>query len=198
VRTLGDLVYLARLDNSWDLTEEVTAKLGLSGLYGPNASGPEAETLIYGADLLVKWRPATNERGWPFLVWESEVMLRDYEAAAFFDDADPLDIIDLSAKTLRDWGLYTQLLYGFHPGWAAGVRYEYATGSGQSVGGRDDDPFRDNRQRLSPLLLWHPSEFSRLRLQYNYDRADHLEDKDAHSVWLGVEFMYGAHPGHTY
>jgi hypothetical protein len=66
------------------------------------------------------------------------------------------------------------------------------------VGGRDDDPFRDNRQRLSPLLLWHPSEFSRLRLQYNYDRADHLEDKDAHSVWLGVEFMYGAHPGHTY
>lgn len=198
VRNLKDLVYLARFDNSWDLTEEVTAKLGLSGLYGPNATGPEVDTWIYGADLLVKWRPATNERGWPFLVWESEVMLRDYEAATFFDDADPLDIIDLSAKTLRDWGLYTQMLYGFHPGWAAGVRYEYATGSGQSVGGRDDDPFRDSRQRLSPLLLWHPSEFSRLRLQYNYDRADHLEDKDAHSGWLGVEFMYGAHPGHTY
>ncbi len=198
VRNLKDLVYLTRLDNSWDLTEEVTTKLGLSGLYGPNATGPKAETWIYGADLLVKWRPATNERGWPFLVWESEVMQRDYEAAAFFDDADPLDIIDLSAKTLRDWGLYTQLLYGFHPGWAGGVRYEYATGSGQSVGGREADPFRDNRQRISPLLLWHPSEFSRLRLQYNYDRADHLADKDAHSVWLGVEFMYGAHPAHTY
>jgi hypothetical protein len=198
VRTLKDLVYLARLDNSWDLTDEVTAKLGLSGLYGPNATGPEADTWIYGADLLVKWRPATNERGWPFLVWESEVMKRDYEAAAFFDDADPVDIIDLSAKTLRDRGLYTQLLYGFHPGWAAGVRYEYTTGSGQSVGGRDDDAFRDNRQRISPLLVWHPSEFSRLRLQYNYDRADHLEDEKAHSVWLGVEFMYGAHPAHTY
>ena len=198
VRTLKDLVYLARLDNSWDLTEEVTAKLGLSGLYGPNATGPNAETWIYGADLLVKWRPAMNERGWPFLVWESEVMKRDYEAASFFDDSDPFDIIDLPAKTLRDWGLYSQLLYGFHPGWAAGVRYEYATGSGVSVGGRDDDPFRDNRQRISPLLVWHPSEFSRLRLQYNYDRADHLEDEEAHSVWLGVEFMYGAHPAHTY
>jgi hypothetical protein len=198
VRTLKDLVYLARLDNSWDLTEEVTAKVGLSGLYGPNATGPEAETWIYGTDLLVKWRPAENERGWPFLVWESEVMKRDYEAAAFFDDSDPLDIIDLPAKTLRDWGLYSQVLYGFHPGWAAGVRYEYAKGSGQSVDGRSADPFRDNRQRLSPLLLWHPSEFSRLRLQYNYDRADHLEDDEAHSVWLGVEFMYGAHPAHTY
>jgi hypothetical protein len=198
VRTLKDLVYLARLDNSWDLTEEVTAKVGLSGLYGPNATGPDAETWIYGTDLLVKWRPAENERGWPFLVWESEVMKRDYEAAAFFDDSDPLNIIDLPAKTLRDWGLYSQVLYGFHPGWAAGVRYEYAKGSGQSVDGRSADPFRDNRQRLSPLLLWHPSEFSRLRLQYNYDRADHLEDDEAHSVWLGVEFMYGAHPAHTY
>jgi hypothetical protein len=198
VRTLKDLVYLARLDNSWDLTEEVTAKVGLSGLYGPNATGPDAETWIYGTDLLVKWRPAENERGWPFLAWESEVMKRDYEAAAFFDDSDPLDIIDLPAKTLRDWGLYSQVLYGFHPGWAAGVRYEYAKGSGQSVDGRSADPFRDNRQRLSPLLLWHPSEFSRLRLQYNYDRADHLEDDEAHSVWLGVEFMYGAHPAHTY
>jgi hypothetical protein len=198
VRTLEDLVYLARLDNSWDLTDEVTAKLGLSGLYGPNATGPEADTWIYGADLLVKWRPATNERGWPFLVLESEVMQRDYEAASIFDDSDPAGVIDLPARILRDWGLYSQLLYGFHPGWAAGVRYEYATGSGESVGGRDDDPFRDNRQRISPLLVWHPSEFSRLRLQYNYDRADHLVDEEAHSVWLGVEFMYGAHPAHTY
>lgn len=198
VKTLQDLVYLARLDNSWDLTSELTAKLGLSGLYGPNTTGPEAETFIYGADLLLKWRPATNERGWPFLVWESEVMKRDYEAAAFFDDSDPANPIDLAGTTLRDWGLYTQLLYGFQPGWAAGMRYEYATGSAESVEGRGNDPFRNNRQRISPLLLWHPSEFSRLRLQYNYDRADHLVDEEAHSVWMGVEFMYGAHPGHSY
>jgi hypothetical protein len=198
VKSLKDLVYLARLDNSWDLTDEVTAKLGLSGLYGPNATGPQADTRIYGADLLVKWRPAMNERGWPFLVWESEVMKRDYEASAFLDDSDPADVIGLPATTLRDWGLYTQLLYGFHPGWAAGVRYEYATGSGRSVEGREVDPFRDDRQRLSPLLSWQPTEFSRLRLQYNLDRADHLENDEAHSVWLGVEFMYGAHPAHTY
>lgn len=198
VKTFKDLVYLARLDNSWDLTDELTAKLGFSGLYGPNATGPEAETFVYGADLLVKWRPEKNERGWPFLVWESEVMKRDYRAASFLDDADPANVIDLPAATLKDWGLTTQLLYGFHPGWAAGVRYEYATGSGESEGGRAADPFRDNRHRVSPLISWQPSEFSRLRLQYNYDRADHLADKEAHSVWLGVEFMYGAHPAHTY
>jgi hypothetical protein len=125
-------------------------------------------------------------------------MKRDYRAAAFFDDSDPANIVGLAAMTHRDWGLYTQVLYGFYPGWAAGVRYDYATGSGESVGGSDADPFRDDRHRISPLISWQPSEFSRLRFQYNFDRADHLPDKEAHSVWLGVEFMYGAHPAHTY
>ena len=110
-------------------------------------------------------------------------------------------VTDLPRKTLRDWGFYTQALYGFSYGWAAGLRYEFATGSGASVlayNGREADPFRDDRHRISPLLAWHPSEFSRIRLQYNYDRADHLERQDAHSVWLGVEFLYGAHPAHKY
>ncbi|HBG46001.1 MAG TPA: hypothetical protein DDW94_03330 [Deltaproteobacteria bacterium] len=198
VKTLKDLAYLLRLDNSLDLSDEVTASMGLSALYGPNATGAQGETLIYGADLVVKWRPEGGVRGWPFLVWETEVMKRDYKAASFYDDSDPSDIIDLSEETLKDWGLYTQLIYGFKPGWAAGLRYEYATGSGESVGGRASDPFRDDRRRISPLVTWMPTEFSRFRAQYNYDRADHLNDKEAHSVWLGVEFMYGAHAAHSF
>ena len=197
-RTLEDLAYLARFENSLDISDSMTAKLGFSGLYGPNATGPEADTWIYGTDLVVKWRPSLNERGWPFLVWESELMRRDYHAAAVFDDTEPDNIIDMPSETLHNWGFYTQLLYGFHPGWSAGLRYEYASGSGESVDGRNNDPFRDNRYRLSPLLAWHPSEFSRVRLQYNYDHARHLEDRDAHSVWLGLEFMYGAHAAHKY
>lgn len=189
VKNLKDIAYLGRIDNSWDMTDDVTMKLGFSGLYGPNATGADGETYIYGSDLVVKWRPADNVRGWPFLVFESEVMKRDYKAAAFNN---------LSEETLKDWGLYTQLLYGFTPRWAAGLRYEYATGNGESVGGRDNDPFRNDRSRISPLLTWMPTEFSRLRIQYNYDRADHLPDKEAHSAWLGIEFMYGAHAAHSF
>ncbi len=198
VKSLKDLVYLARLDSSWDLSDALTAKLGLSGLYGPNTTGPDGETFIYGADLVVKWRPGGGERGWPFVLWESEIMKRDYRAAAFFDDSDLANVVDLAATTLRDWGAYTQILYGFHPGWAVGVRYDYATGSGESVDGRAADPFRDNRHRISPLIAWQPSEFSRFRLQYNFDRADHLADNEAHTVWLGAEIMYGAHAAHAY
>ena len=54
------------------------------------------------------------------------------------------------------------------------------------------------RHRVSPLLTFYPSEFSRLRLQYNYDRFDHARESAAHSVWLGLEFALGSHPAHEF
>jgi hypothetical protein len=192
VHDLGDLLYLARWEHGFALTSSVEAKLGGSALFGPNASGPHGQTRIYGGDAVVKWRPSDNFRGWPFLSWETEVMARDFDA-----DAVRRADLALPSTTLHDWGLYTQLLYGFAYRWAAGVRYEYATGSGASVGGRAADPFRDDRHRVAPLLSWRPTEFSRLRLQYNFDHAQHLDD-DAHSVWFGVEILYGAHPAHNF
>ena len=182
-----DLLYLLRWVNSWDPSPTVTGKLGLSALFGPNATGPDGRTRIFGADLKVTWRPERHFRGWPFVRWQSEFLYRYYDA----DDAD----------SLRDWGLYTQILYGFAYRWAAGLRVEYATGSGDSVDGRAADHFRDDRYRISPLLAWYVSEFARIRLQYNLDDADHLNgdgDGNAHSIWLVVEGLFGAHPAHTY
>jgi hypothetical protein len=195
VRTLGDLLYLARWENAWTLSDSLSMKIGSSGLFGPNATGSSENTRIYGGDLVLKWRPSRNFRGWPFFLVESELMKRDYEAAAVIDSAG---VATLPRTTLYDWGVYLQGLYGFRYGWAGGLRYEYATGSGQSVGGRENDPFRDDRHRLSPLLLWHPTEFSRLRFQYNYDRARHLNPDSAHTGWVGIDILYGAHAAHKY
>lgn len=202
-RSLGDLVYLARWANSWDVSDEVSLLLGASSLYGPNNTGHDGETWIYGGDLTVKWRAASHSRGFPFVTWQTEVMRREFGADAFFDDDDPMEVIDIPAGEISDWGLYTQLLYGFSPGWSAGVRYEYATGDGGSFEegeaiSHNDDPFRDERHRLSPLLVWEPTEFSRLRLQYNYDWAQHLDEGDAHSVWLVFEVLFGSHAAHKY
>ena len=64
---------------------------------------------------------------------------------------------------------------------------------GVSVG---RDQLRRERWRLSPNLTWYPSEFSKIRLQYNYDnRADLGVD---HSVWLQFEFLLGAHASHKF
>lgn len=201
VKNPEDLAYSVRLEQFFTLSPTLSAQVGGSAVFGPNASGPRGRTTIYGGDLKVRWRPTTNVRGWPFVLWQTEIMQRDYRAdrvelpEQLDADGNPL----LFARhTLHDWGLYTQAVYGFRPGWAAGVRFEYARGSGPSVEGRQADPFRDTRYRVSPLLAWHLSEFARLRLQYNYDRAQHLSQREAHSVWMGFEILYGAHPAHKY
>jgi hypothetical protein len=220
---LGDLLYLVRWNNSWDLTDEWTLLQGVSGLHGPNATGEDGETWIYGADLKLRWRSHENFRGYPFFLWQTEVAKRDYTADYFVagaesegenghshdhdhghshagdeeeDDEEPQE--DIGGDILRDYGLYTQALYGFRYGWAAGLRYEWASGRHASVEGRDNDPLRDDRHRVSPLLVWRPTEYSRFCLQYNFDHADHLKGGDAHTVWLGGEILYGAHPAHTY
>ncbi len=196
VRGFGDFLYLTRWENSFDFTDDVTAVFGLSGLYGPNSTGRDADTWLYGLDMKWRWQPAGNF-GYPFLTWQTEIMKRDYHAARYTQETETGDFASLPGRTLKDWGLYTQLLYGFQTRWAAGLRYEYAGGSGHSIGGRKNDPFRDDRHRLSPLLVWRPSEFSRIRLQYNYDMASHLKN-DAHTIWLGFEWLYGAHAAHNF
>ena len=204
VHNLGDFVYLTRWANSWDISPEVTTLAGLSGLYGTNTTGPQASTFIYGTDLTVKWRPSDNFRGWPFVVWQSEVLARDYTAAAYTGQPGTAFPNDLPSGILRDAGFYSQLTWGFHYQWALALRGEYASGAGKSVEdgvlvSRENDPLRSDRTRISPMIAYHPSEFSRIRLQYNYDNAKFLpENPNANSVWLGIEFLYGTHPAHKY
>ncbi len=212
VRTWEDFVYLARFVNGFDVTDTVSMSLGASALFGPNNTGTDGWTHIYGGDLVVKWRPESTQQRWPFVIWQTELMWRDFHADSFefTDEGDPDDPADdedvrLASDVIQDYGLYSQLLWGFIQRWAVGFRYEFARGSsGASLDGgaeidREEDPFRDDRHRLAPLLVFHATEFSRLRLQYNCDCADHLGGgDDAHSVWFGVEVLYGAHPAHGY
>ena len=194
IEDAADLLYSIRWANAGELGDTTTLLFGLSGLTGPNASGEEASTWIAGADLTFKWTPVKNNRGFPFVKWESEFMVRDYEAAAFSpEEGHP----EIAADTLRDHGFYSQIQYGFTPGWVCGIRGERTTGSGDSVDGRDEDPYRCDRTRLSPMLAYLPSEFTRVRVQYNYDDADFLDD-EAHSVWISLEGMWGTHPAHKF
>ena len=59
-----------------------------------------------------------------------------------------------------------------------------------------EDPLRADRTRISPNLTWYPTEFSKLRLQYNLDDRQDLGVD--HSVWLQFEFILGAHAAHKF
>lgn len=202
VRTLGDVLWHGRIATATDFGPAATLGGGVSGVFGPNATGAGADTVIYGADFMFRWRPIDNRRGYPFFKLQGEVFSRHFDAAEQTDETDPLNPLTLPAQSLRDYGGYLYAVYGFAVGWAIGLRGEVATGSGGSyVGGgafdRAQDPFRCDRVRWSPMLSYQTSEFSRVRLQYNYDDSDHL-GRDAHSVWLGFEILLGPHQPHTY
>ncbi len=201
VRTLGDLVYLVRLKTSFDLTEEISIVPGLSALFGPNATDLNNRTEIYGADFYLKWKPLANDQGWPFAGWQTEAMFRRYEAAAVFDGSTELD----RERTLGDWGIYSQVVWGFARPWVMGFRVDYANGQKDSfdngAGVSYDsmlDSLRDRRERASINLTYYPSEFSKVRIQYNYDRSPFLDENDAHSVYIQTEILFGAHAAHKF
>jgi hypothetical protein len=211
VRSADDMTWLVRWENGADVTEEISGKFGMSALFGPNATGADGCTSIYGLDLVVKWRPKTNTKGWPFVIFESEVLWRFYHANSQFDPLGPDgaagtgDEPQLPSNTLKDSGMYAQLLVGLIEQWVFGVRVEIADGSGASydranfvMASPDTDPFRDLRARYSALVTYHVTEFSRFRVQYNYDRPHHTTHNEVHSVWFVVEVMIGAHPAHKY
>lgn len=203
VRSLEDFVFNARLNQSFDLGRETVSQFGLSGAWGPSGAGTSTRSALYGADLRLKWTPAVNDAGWPFVVVQGEAIQRVYGTTLQeIDDPDTIpgsgDEVFLAGDTLEDRGFYAYVLWGFRRDWVAGLRWETASASGDGLVLRDDDPLRDDRQRFSPMLAWHPTHFSRVRLQYNLDVADHLEHDRAHSVWLGLEFLVGNHPAHTY
>ena len=189
VDSVGDLLYTFRWLNSVDVTGTTTANMGVSALFGPNATGSDTRTEILGGDLYLKWKALRNYRGWPFVALQSEIMFRRYEADAFMDTGG-----GFPAEVLHDWGFYTEAMWGLKPRWVAALRAEWVDGNGENR----DDPLRDRRLRLSPALSWYPSEFSKLRFQYNYDRAEHLDDEPEAAFWVQFEFMFGAHPGHKF
>jgi len=183
----GDLLYVPRLCSSFDLTDQQTLLLGVSGALGPNDSGTDSRTQIYGADIYWKWKSAHADAGFPFVSWQTEALYRNYEAGA-----DPEN--QLPSETLMDWGLYSQILWGFTTRWVAGLRGDFATGNDGLFDSQDI--YRGDRTRISPNLTWYPSEFSKIRLQYNQDHGARFGNEE--SVWLQAEFLLGSHAAHKF
>jgi hypothetical protein len=193
-KSLGDLLFTPRLATSFDLSDTQTLLLGASAAVGPNGSGPGTDTQIFGLDWYWKWRPSTHHGGFPFVAWQTEAMLRRYEAAAYDGLLDPANPTPpLPRERLLDYGVYSQVSYGFRKGWVAGLRGDWVRGE---RGAFHHDPLRDTRWRVAPNLTYYPSEFSKFRLQYNYDDRENVGAD--HSVWLQFEFLLGPHGAHKF
>ncbi len=191
-RGLQDFVYVPRWENSFDLSPTQTILGGLSGAFGSNETGADSSTQIYGADFLYKWKSPRAEGGFPFVKWQTETMYRRFEAGRGIDQSFPV------AETFHDWGMYSQIVWGFKKGWTAGLRGDYLHMQDSAF---TDSLDRQSRSRISGNLTWYPTEFSKIRLQYNHDFLEENHFLTAHqadSIFLQFEFILGAHGAHKF
>lgn len=189
-KSAGDMLIAPRLATSFDLSDTQTLLLGVSAAFGPNNSGPQARTSIYGADGYYKWKPSAAQQGFPFVSLQGEALMRRYDAADRLADGSLSQ--QLTAETLRDHGGYAQVLWGIKPRVVAGLRGDWAKGSPSAYYA----DARRNRFRLSPNFTWYPTEFSKFRVQYNYDDRNTIGTD--HALWFQFEFLLGAHAAHKF
>lgn len=205
INGLSRLVYFARVANVFALGGGNTLQLGASAMFGPNATGSGARTIIWGADaaLTVPLGAAGRLRA------TAEFAQRHFRAREQEIDDGAGGTIVLPRQTLIDLGLHAALLWDITDRWTVGARYEYASSRGESVNGfagNGADPFRGNRHRISPLVVWRFARLARVSVQYNYDHAMFLNPPEArrsqHSAFVNLHWNFGLgaadHAGHDH
>ncbi|WP_345985029.1 hypothetical protein WCX49_10445 [Sulfurimonas sp. HSL-1656] len=168
----------SRLDHFED--EEPHAYAGMSSLYG--------------FDLTVKH----YFDSYSFLTWQSEWMMRDMKGTQYAQ----LDANTTASASLRkeQSGYYTQLVYAYNMNWRAGVRYDSIYKNDITKNGTALE-MENSFERYSAMVEYHPSEFSRFRLQYNHNTALFNEDGERQSIdtfMLQANIAIGAHAAHDF
>lgn len=196
--TFTDFAYFADVSGVVDLTPGSDAALLLHGggfaMFGPNGTGANGDTLLYGARARLAWmrcRNATPGVADGFLI-ESEWIRRDYHVDASGAQA---------ATDLEDWGAYVSAVYTLDhavPGrLTLGAKWDIAEGAGANFVGagvplRSQDPLRADRMRWGALLAWEPEttvpvlgKFA-FSLEYVLDDSTFLHETE-HSFILGLQ-----------
>jgi hypothetical protein len=140
-------------------------------------------------DGVLKWAPSPRRQ----LKVQGEYMRRE-ESGGIADGTGVL-LADDYRSTQSGW--YLQSVYQFTPRWRVGARYDSLDSGTPRYTLAPDGLLSMNPDRLSLMLDWNPSEFSRLRAQYDWDDA--RDDGDTDRV-LRLQYIYGigAHGAHKY
>jgi hypothetical protein len=173
----GNVGGLLHLKNLFDLTDDLTMEIGLSGTMGKNSFAQTSSVL--GADLTFKWRPAVGGK-YHALIWQTEYL-----------NADRPGEIDATTHLSQAIvsGAASWLQYQFAERWWVQARQEYV-GLTKSVGVPSEN-------KTSFLLGFFPSEFSGFRVQYDFENLQGRGKTDQ-TFALQYNISIGAHPAHAY
>jgi hypothetical protein len=149
---------------------------------------------LWLADFVWKWAPGGNARRSNFKL-QGEYFRRKEDGDLVYD-LRGAESPGAYASSQSGW--YLQSVWQFQPAWRVGARVDRLDGgrvdfgaNQASLAGSDYDP-----SRLSLMLDWAPSEFSRLRLQVARDKSRQGEPDN--QLFLQYLMSLGAHGAHAF
>ena len=93
-------------------------------------------------------------------------------------------------------GFYVQALYQINR-WRIGARFDrMAIFKDEVILAGEQQNYSGQPYRATGALEFNPTEFSRIRLQYNYDKSDPRHGKSGN--FLQLILAIGAHGAHAY
>jgi len=191
----GPHAFTAFAKASFDIGDNSTMLLGPSVITGKTKTGSIADnteftgdSTLYGFEFTYKWKPSKSRS----FTLQSEYLLRQ-------QSGDLLDTTLLTSDSLKRTqdGIYLQGIYQVER-WGFGARYDLLeVFRDKYVEAENQESFGDKPWRASGEIEFNPSEFSKLRFQYNYDRSGR-DGKTNNEFFLQCEFGIGAHGAHTF
>lgn len=170
------MLFLGHLKNFWDLSDNATLELGLSGVNGENQFGKTSN--IYSVDLTYKWKPVQ------FNTYKSVT----FQNEIYFSNAH-LDSTTVNAK-----GFYSLLSYQLAKRLFLVGRYDYS-----------NTPTSNTyvQQSGSVTLGWYATEFQKIEIAGKYTSVNEpvegfASEKNFVQGYLRWIFIIGSHGAHQY
>jgi hypothetical protein len=191
----GPHAYTAYAKASFDIGDNSTILFGPSVMTGKTKTGSIMEdtefsgnSTLYGLEFTYKWKPSKQQS----LTVQSEYLYRTQHG----DLEDTVAATTETLKRIQD-GLYVQGIYQIER-WRLGARYDILDlfKDDYVLAGNNAD-FRGKPWRATGMLEFNPTEFSRIRLQYNHDKSAR-DDTANNEMLLQLIFGIGAHGAHPF
>ena len=141
---------------------------------------------VWIADAVWKWAPNGNANNSSFKL-QGEYLHRNEDGSLNTDN-----------YTASQDGWYLQGVYKFLPYWRAGLRYDQLNSGSVNYGVNSANLANTgyDPKRISAMLDYNPSEFSRIRLQLSQDKSRQAATDN--QVFIQYTMSLGAHGAHKY
>lgn len=143
---------------------------------------------VWGIDMTVKYLIDSYR----YVNWQSEFLYRTI-------DGNMVTSEETRSIDKKHHGFYSELVYRFNRRWRCGLRYGWLKG-GDDLYQSSQRTITGDLNRISGMIEFNATEFSRIRIQYNYNKSKVLngELRGFSELFINCNLAIGAHGAHKF